>query len=249
MPHVPLGVASRFVGKSQRGRYGDVIQQIDWSVGEILAALEKAGVASNTFVLFSSDNGPWLRYGNHAGSAGPLREGKGTMFEGGCREPGIIRWPGHVKPGRTSDAIAATVDILPTLAAITGTELPNHAIDGVNLLPLLEDDSAKPPRDSYIYYYGRELIAFRQGPWKLFFPHTCSQYNEGTPPGADGKPARAVQKKFGSMLFNLETDIGERSDALESHPDIVTRLTALAQAYDAELKANSRPAGKADAAN
>lgn len=245
MPHVPIAASARFRGTSRRGLYGDVIQEIDWAVGEVLKALEKAGVAENTFVLFTSDNGPWLRYGNHAGSAGPLREGKGTMFEGGCRAPGIIRWPGRVRAGRTSDAIAATVDILPTLAAITGAELPKHTIDGVSLLPLLENEDATPPRETYPCFYGQQLIAFRQGPWKLYFPHTASQYQEGNPVGKDGTPARAVAKKFDeNMLFNLGTDPGERNDVKAEHPDLVERLAKLGRACEAELKANSRPAGR-----
>ncbi len=244
LPHVPLAVSAKFNGKSGHGLYADVVEEIDWSVGEILASLEKNGVASNTIVMFSSDNGPWLRFGNHAGSAGPLREGKGTMFDGGCREPCLLRWPGHIKPGRVSDALVASVDILPTLAAITGAELPKHPIDGINELALLENENAKPQRDFFIYYYGEELQAFREGRWKLFFPHTCSQYIEGTTPGHDGFPGPAPAKKFGSMLFDLETDINERHDLKNEHPEIVERLTKRCKAYDAELQGDRRAPGK-----
>jgi arylsulfatase A-like enzyme len=245
MPHVPLGLSERFRGTTKRGPYGDVIAEIDWSVGEVMNALRKAGVDENTFVIFSSDNGPWLRFGNHAGSAGPLREGKGTMFEGGCRVPGIFRWPGHIKAGRTSDAIAATVDVLPTIAEITGAKLPEHKLDGVSQLPLLLDENAKAPRDTYTYFYGDDLIAQRRGPWKLFFPFTASQYQEGNPTGKDRHPAPAVSKKFTSpMLFNLADDIGERNDLAAAKPELVAELTKLGRDYEAQLKANRRPAGQ-----
>jgi arylsulfatase len=244
LPHVPLAVSAKFKGKSGHGLYADVIEEIDWSVGEILAALDRTGVASNTLVVFTSDNGPWLRFGNHAGSAGPLREGKGTMFDGGCREPCLMRWPGHIKAGRVCNEIVASVDMLPTLAAITGADLPKHPMDGINELPLLENEGAKPPRDFNIYYYGAELQAFREGKWKLFFPHTCSQYIEGTAPGHDGFPGPAPAKKLGAALYDLEADINERHDVQTEHPEIVARLTKRCKDYDAELQANKREPGK-----
>ncbi|HEY6226405.1 MAG TPA: sulfatase, partial [Verrucomicrobiae bacterium] len=154
MPHVPLFVSDKYAGKSGRGLYADVIMEIDWSVGEVMKALDKAGVAKNTLVIFASDNGPWLSYGNHAGSPGPLREGKGTSWEGGVRVPGIVRWPGHVPAGTTSDAFWMTIDVLPTLAAITGAELPKQTIDGRNILPLLEaKGTSENPHDGYAIYY------------------------------------------------------------------------------------------------
>ena len=244
MPHVPIAASAAFRGKSQRGLYGDVIQEIDASVGSILAALDRAGVASNTLVIFTSDNGPWLRFGNHGGSADPLREGKGTMFEGGCRVPCVIRWPGHIQPGRVSDAIAATVDVLPTLADVVGAPLPAHQLDGVSQRALLEGQPATPPRDFYIYYYGDELQAIRQGPWKYYFPHTCSQYIEGTTPGRDGRPGPSPQRKIGPALYHLVKDINERTDRQAAEPALVSNLIARARAYDQELKSNRRPAGK-----
>lgn len=245
MPHVPLGLSENFRGKSKRGPYGDVIQEIDWSVGQIMDAIRKAGVDENTLVIFSSDNGPWLRFGNHAGSAGPLREGKGTMFEGGCRVPGIFRWPAKIQPGRTSSAIAATVDILPTLADITGAKLPDHKIDGTSQRPLLLDEKAPAPRTTYTYFYMDELIAQRRGPWKLYFPHTAGQYLDGKPGGTDGYPTAAVAKKFTTpMLYNLETDLGERTDVSAQHPALVAELTAIGRTYETELKSNRRPCGQ-----
>ena len=130
MPHVPLGVSEKFRGKSRQGMYGDVIMEIDWSVGQIVKTLEEFNLTDNTIVIFTSDNGPWLNYGNHAGSTGGLREGKGTSFEGGQRVPAIIKWPGVAPEGEVIDRMASTIDILPTLAEITGTKLPDHKIDG-----------------------------------------------------------------------------------------------------------------------
>ena len=246
MPHVPIAASAPHRGTSPRGLFGDVIQEIDASVGSILAALDRAGVASNTLVMFASDNGPWLRFGNHAGTAEPWREGKGTMFEGGCRVPCVIRWPGHIQPGRVSPAIVGTVDILPTLAEIAGAPLPAHKIDGVSQRALLEGEPATPVRDSYIFYYGDELQAYRQGPWKYFFAHTCSQYIEGTKPGHDGVPGPSPSRKLGPALYNLDEDPNERKDLAAAHPDIVSNLAARAQAYDAELRANRRPPGRAE---
>lgn len=243
LPHVPLAVSDKFKGKSGHGLYADVIEEIDWSVGQILDAIDRTGVASNTLVIFTSDNGPWLRFGNHAGSAGPLREGKGTMFDGGCREPCVMRWPGHIKPSRVSSKIFASVDVLPTLAAITGAELPKHKIDGINQRNFLEDETATP-RNFNIYYYGSELQAYREGKWKLFFPHTCSQYIEGTTLGQDGFPGPAPSKKLGMALYDIEADINERKDLQAEHPDIVERLTSLAKIYDTELRANQREPGR-----
>ncbi len=244
MPHVPIAASPAFRGKSPRGLFGDVIQELDASVGSILAALDRTGVASNTLVLFTSDNGPWLRFGNHAGRATPLREGKGTMFEGGCRVPCVIRWPGHIQPGRVSDAIMATVDVLPTLAEITGAALPAHRLDGVSQRALLEGEPAAAPRDFYIYYYGDELQAIRQGPWKYYFAHTCSQYIEGTAVGRDGKPGPSPARKLGPALYHLGEDINERTDRQAEQPELVARLISRARAYDEELRANRRPAGQ-----
>ncbi|MCP4711638.1 MAG: sulfatase, partial [Planctomycetes bacterium] len=134
MPHVPLGVSDKFRDQSAQGMYGDVMMEIDWSVGQVLQTLEKHNLQDDTLVIFTSDNGPWLNFGNHAGSALPLREGKGTMFEGGVRVPCIMRWPGRIPQGTVCDKMAATIDLLPTLAAVTSAPLPKNKIDGVNIL-------------------------------------------------------------------------------------------------------------------
>ena len=171
MPHVPLGVSAKFRGQSAQGMYGDVIEEIDWSVGQVLEALDRHGIAGNTLVIYTSDNGPWLNYGNHAGSAGPLREGKGTAFEGGPRVPAIMRWPGHIAPGSVCTRMASTIDILPTLAVVTQAALPELEIDGVNILPLLEGEPGASPRNVFYFYYGAELRAVREGKWKRVYQH------------------------------------------------------------------------------
>jgi len=185
MPHVPLGVSAKYKGKSAQGMYGDVIMEIDWSVGQILDTLKKHGLEENTLVIYTSDNGPWLNFGNHAGSAAPLREAKGTMWEGGPRVPCLMRWPGQIPAGISTNQIAATIDILPTLAAITGAPLPEKKIDGVNILSLLKNEPGANPRNEYWYYYGGELRAVRRGKWKLYFPHEYRSYR-GVEPGRDG---------------------------------------------------------------
>jgi arylsulfatase len=227
MPHVPLGVSRKFRGKSEQGFYGDVIMEIDWSVGQILKALKENGLEETTLVIFASDNGPWLNFGNHGGSAVPLREGKGTMWEGGPRVPCIMRWPGRIAEGRVTDAIAASIDLLPTIAAITGAPLPSRPIDGVNILPLLEGEDVSGPRDRFLYYYVGELRAVREGKWKLHFPHKHISY-KGVEPGNDGLPGRYGRGETGFELYDLENDIGETADLAKKHPDVVGRLKALA---------------------
>ena len=154
MPHVPLGVSEKFRGKSARGLYGDVIEEIDWSVGEILKALKANGLDENTWVIFTSDNGPWLAYGNHAGSAKPLREGKHTNWEGGTRVPCIMRWPGHIPAGAETSDMLMTIDLFPTIAKLVGAELPKNKIDGLDVWPIISRQSgAKNPHESYWFYH------------------------------------------------------------------------------------------------
>ena len=235
MPHVPLGVSEKFKGKSGQGMYGDVTMEIDWSVGEILAALKKHGLDEHTLVMFSSDNGPWLNYGNHAGSAGPLREGKGTSWEGGVREPFIARWPNHVPAGTVCKEWAATIDILPTLVKLAGAEPPKLPIDGLDISPLLLGaPGAKTPHEAYWYYWDRHLQAVRSGKWKLHFPHVYRTLDR-QPGGRDGKPAKYVQKEIGLALYDLEADPGEITDVAKDHADVVEKLKALAEKAREEL--------------
>jgi arylsulfatase A-like enzyme len=228
MPHVPLHVSERFKGKSDQGLYGDVIMEIDWSVGQILQALKENHLDNDTIILFTSDNGPWLSYGNHGGSAGVLREGKGTAWEGGVREPCIVRWPGHIPAGSTVTEPVMTIDVLPTISRITGAKLPAGKIDGKDVSPLLYGTpGAKSPHDAYFFYWGNELHGVRSGPWKLYFPHTYRTL-AGADPGKDGKPGPYKADKIGLALFNLDTDLSERTNVAEKHPDVVQRLQLLA---------------------
>lgn len=229
MPHVPLGVSDKFRGKSKQGMYGDVIMEIDWSVGQILKAIRKNGLDDNTLVIFTCDNGPWLSFGNHAGSALPLREGKGTTFDGGQRVPCIMRWPGNIKPGTTCNKIAATMDLLPTFAAITGAKLPDHKIDGVNILPLLKGVKNANPRDHFYYYYGdNQLQCVRKGKYKLHFPHGYRTV-QGMAPGTDGFPGKYKYPKTSLELYDLEADISEQNNIADQRPDIVAQLQQLAE--------------------
>jgi arylsulfatase A-like enzyme len=234
MPHVPLGVSPKHAGKSGAGIYGDVLMEIDWSVGEILAALKRNGLEDNTFVIFTSDNGPWLTYGNHGGRAGPLREGKGTEFEGGVREPCIMRWPGKVPAGRTLDTPAMTIDLFPTFAKLIGAELPKHPIDGKDIGPLaFGKPGATSPQEAYYFFWGRELHAVRSGKWKLHFPHEYRHVGERR--GADGKAAGQSNATIGLSLFDLESDVGETTNVADRHPEVVTRLKSLAEKGRDEL--------------
>ena len=233
MPHVPLFVSEKFQGKTARGLFGDVLEEIDWSVGRIVDALRQQGLEENTLVLFSSDNGPWLAYGNHAGSAGPLREGKGTSFEGGVRVPFIACWPGHIPAGKTCREPAMTIDLLPTFARLSGAVLPSLPIDGLDIWPLLSSPgSARSPHEALYFYWDNHLQAIRSGPWKLHFPH---EFNRPWPPGTEGKPGKMTRPWMRPALFNLNEDIGESRDVSWQHPEVVARLEALAEAARAEL--------------
>jgi len=234
MVHVPLGVSEKFRGKSKQGLYGDAMMEVDWSVGQVMKVLKENGLEENTLVIYTSDNGPWLNMGNHGGSAVPLREGKGTAFEGGVRVPCIMRWPGRIGEHRVTSQIASTIDVLPTICAITGAELPRRKIDGVSLLPLLQGDTAIVPRNEFYYYYDAELRGVRQGQWKLYFPHRSQTY-EGFEPGRDGFPGPIGMIDVGLELYNLSSDVGERNDVAAQHPEIVDRLTRLGELARREL--------------
>ena len=174
-------------------------------------------------MIFTSDNGPWLSYGNNAGSAGPLREGKGTAWEGGVREPCIMRWPGQIPAGTVCDELAATIDIVPTVAGLIDAELPAHAIDGLDIWPLMSGQAdAKTPHEYYCYYWGNELQCIRSGDWKLHFPHSYRSLTGE--PGKDGIPNGYTQAKTGLALYNLKDDIAESSDIKDAHPEVVEKL-------------------------
>jgi arylsulfatase A len=235
-PHVPLFVSEKFAGKSKRGLYGDVMMEIDWAVGQILDTLEATGQTKNTLVMFTSDNGPWLSYGDHAGSAGVLREGKGTCFEGGIRVPFIARWPGKIPANSLSMAPVMTIDLLPTIAHFTGAALPETKLDGKNIAALFEGQAAaQSPHESLFFYYGNnELQAMRSGSWKLHFPHTARTVEgQGTP--KDGIPVKYKPLPVGLELYDLNTDISERNNLAASKPEIVAELQKKADAMRGEL--------------
>ena len=230
MPHVPIAASSKFKGKSKQGLYGDVIMEIDWSVGEIMKTLKKNNLEQNTLVIFTSDNGPWLNFGNHAGNTGGLREGKGASWDGGQKEPCIMRWPGVIPAGTVCNKLSSTIDLLPTIASITGGKLPTHIIDGVNILSLMKGEPDADPRKVFYYYYGfNQLEGVRKGQWKLVLPHTGRSY-EGFAPGKDGFPGKTNENKSVDLaLFDLRRDPGERYDVKDAYPDIVNELQQLAE--------------------
>jgi len=239
MPHVPLHVSDKFKGKSAQGLYGDVIQEIDWSVGQIMDALKRNGLEDNTWVIFTSDNGPWLIYGNHAGSAYPLREGKGTAWEGGTRVPCIMRWPGKIPAGTVCNDMIMTIDLLPTIAAVIGAKLPDHPIDGLDVWPIISGQpGATNPHSAYWFYYNKDelhAVATGDGRWKLQFPHSYGSL-AGKPAGRDGMPAGGTGSKVEKIeLYDLVNDISETTDVAGNHPEIVQRLEDEAEKARVEL--------------
>ena len=184
MPHTPIAVSDKFKGKSEQGLYGDVIMEIDWSVGQIVKKLKEHNLHENTLIIFTSDNGPWLSFGNHAGSALPLREGKGTVWEGGQREPCVVYYPKGIKGGRTIDIPMMAIDILPTIAEITGSDLPVNEIDGKSAWDIWTGNTNHSQHQAFFFYYKEnELHGVRYKDWKLYFPHTysCLLYTSPSP--------------------------------------------------------------------
>ncbi len=219
MPHVPLFRSEEFENVSERGLYGDVIEEIDWSVGQIAQALLEEGLAENTLLLFTSDNGPWLAYGSHGGSAGLLRGGKGMTWEGGMREPAIAWWPGTIKPGSVSEAITTTLDFFPTALDMAGAALPqDRVIDGRSLLPIFRGEAGARGHESFYYFRGTKVYAVRNGPWKAHFI-TQWAFRTGSEPTEHEIP----------LLFNLEIDPSEQYDVSAENPEIVDRLKIVYQ--------------------
>ena len=235
MGHIPLGVSDKFRSKSDQGFYGDVMMEIDWSVGEIEKALEANGISENTIFIFTTDNGPWLNFGNHAGSAGGLREGKTTSWEGGQRVPFIIKWPGKTPAGTICNKLGCAVDILPSFAKIADANLPSLKIDGVDITELWKGSTDAEPRDNILFYYGKNnLNGVRKGNWKLVLPHTWQSYN--TEPGKDGYAGKRINMKVESPeLYNLMRDPGEQYNVIEYYPEKAAEIMQLVEAARTEL--------------
>ena len=259
MPHLPIHASETFRDKSRRGLYGDVIEEIDWSVGQILATLKACGVDKQTLVIFTSDNGPWIQFGAQGGSATPLRDGKGTIYEGGMREPCIMRWPGKIPAGSVCREVTSTIDLLPTIARLAGAELPglpelqpgrgaghrgqaDRVIDGKDIRPLiLGEAGARSPHDAFYFYPKQETepMAVRWGQWKF---HKAGQRYRTWQEGG-----KWIHRKVPcpAELYDLEADVGEAINLADQHPDLVAKLTKMMDDFDADLKAHSRPAGPA----
>jgi len=249
MPHVPIFASKKFKGRSALGIYGDVMEEMDWSVGEIMAALRRLKMDERTLVIFISDNGPFLSYGEHAGSARPLREGKLTVFEGGVRVPCLVRWPGRVPAGRVSPEPFIALDWMPTLTELVGGKSSTLKIDGRSAKGLLlGQPGATAPHEALFFYSGTALQAVRSGPWKLHFPHPF--ITVAAEPGRGGKPSNFGQlaptaitqsgvegiatrhgyrvEQLPLSLYNLDDDPGESRNVADAHPEVVRRLSAAA---------------------
>lgn len=225
MPHVPLFVSDKFKGKSKQGLYGDVMMELDWSIGQLRNKLKELKIEENTLLIVTSDNGPWINYGNHAGSTGGLREGKGTSFEGGQKVPCLMVWKGVIPGGTICNNLASSIDLLPTIASITGAQLSGRKIDGVNIYELMKGDFSQNPRDHFLYYYRKNsLEAIRKGSWKLVLPHHSRTY-EGFKPGIDGMPGQVNENHFvEGGLYDLRRDPGERYNVRGDYPEVEAEL-------------------------
>jgi arylsulfatase A len=239
--HTPIHPGKAFQGTSQNGRFGDWVQEVDACIGRVFETLRELQLDNNTLVLFTSDNGPWLVKGADGGSAGPLRGGNGTTWEGGVRVPAIAWWPGKIAPGSVCDAVSGAIDVLPTCLKVAGAEIPTQPVlDGRDLCPLLFGRSKESQREAHYYFAGYNIQAVRQGPWKLAL----------TPQGnAQAKGQLEDDAKTNPRLYNLDAEIGERTNLAEQHPEIVSKLAALANAMNAEIggaiSKSRRPPGEA----
>ena len=227
MVHVPLFTSEKYVGKSARGLYGDCVEEVDWSVGQVLETLEDLGLDKNTLMFFSSDNGPWLIFNEQGGSAGLLREGKGCTWDGGMREPTVAWWPGRINSGQVTQELGSTMDIFSTCVKLAGSEVPSDRImDGVDLSPVLFE-GAPSNRKTVFYYRGTELMAVRLGSFKAHF-FTQSAYGPDSKERTEHDPP---------LLFNLNHDPSEQYDVAKDHPDVLTEITTVVEKHRAGLDA------------
>jgi arylsulfatase A-like enzyme len=235
--HVPIWPGKAFMGTSQNGRFGDLVQEVDWSAGRVLDTLRELKLDANTLVFFTSDNGPWATKGADAGSAAPLRGAKGSTWEGGVRVPALAWWPATVPKGAVCRTVAGTIDLLPTLVTLAGGAVPAQpVIDGRDISALLKGTSRDAPREAHYIFSGYTLDAVRQGPWKLALRPQPERISD-----AGGIPE---DSKTNPRLYNLDDDIGERANVAAQHPDIVARLQALGAAKAAEIGGGDRPAAR-----
>ncbi len=236
MPHVPINASNKFRGTSKQGLYGDVVQEIDDAVGRIMKTLKEQRLDKNTMVIFTSDNGPWFNYGNHAGNTGGFREGKGTTFEGGHRVPFIVRWKGSIKGGQVCNQLVSAIDILPTISELCKLELPKNKIDGISLSAIFRGDMNASPRKDFLYYYRKNsLEAVRRDNWKLVFEHPSRSYLNQAP-GKDGFPGNAPEDILMPLaLYDLRRDPAEAYDVKNEYPEIVNELNKLAEVARKEL--------------
>lgn len=230
MPHVPINASKKFRGTSKQGLFGDVIQEIDDGIGRIMETLKSNGLDKNTIVIFTSDNGPWLNYGNHAGNPGGFREGKGTTYEGGHRVPFIVRWKGNIPSGQICNQLVSAIDIMPSIASICKLQLPENKIDGVSLVSIFKGDMNATPRKNFLYYYRKNsLEAVRRDNWKLVFEHPSRSYLDQAP-GKDGYPGNTPENvMMPYALYDLRRDPSEAYDVKDQNPLIVTELNKLAE--------------------
>jgi arylsulfatase A len=214
MPHVPIYASPEFEGTSNRGLYGDVIQEIDWSVGEVLKKLEEKGILENTLIVFSSDNGPWLVMEDHGGSAGPLREGKQFTFEGGVRVPTVAMWKGKIEPGQVYEDLATQMDWFPTFCRMVGAEVPqDREIDGKDLSAVLFENGSREG-DTFLYYMLSSQEGYREGDWKIKRPYA----------GYAGSRGMKKVDAHDTLLFNLKTDPGETSNLIKENPEKTAQM-------------------------
>jgi arylsulfatase A len=237
MPHTPLFVSEAYSGKTERGLYGDVVSEVDWSVGQVLGALKANGLEENTLVIFTSDNGPWLIFGDHGGSAGPLSGGKKQTLEGGVRVPCVMWWPGEIEGGRVVDGLATSMDIWPTVAELVGAALPEHAVDGVSIWKMVsgKEETEASPRKLFFYYCRKELHAVSDGRWKLRFAYVDKETPDPEGIGHGGERGTVMRVERSEALFDLVSDEAETQDVKEKYPKVVSRLKAAASEARIEL--------------
>ncbi|TRX60245.1 sulfatase [Fulvivirga sp. M361] len=235
MPHVPLSVSRQFAGKSQHGIYSDVITEMDASVGRIMKKLEALNILDNTLIIFTSDNGPWLEFGSHAGSAGPFREGKSTSFEGGVRVPFIAYWERGIKCNSSSHQVSSLEDILPTIAEVTVTKLPERKIDGRSIFPLFRGGRIKD-KPFYVFLNGQPQ-AVRLGPWKLHLPHKYKHVSY-----QDGERTEVQTLKSDLALYNIQDDPEEQYNLAEMYPEKTVAMRQMILDYNKQLNKEIRPA-------